>query len=809
MKNTESDTRTLILLAGFLAVCAIYCLTPVHNGNFFWHLRNGEDIIENGEIRTSDPFTWTCRGDTWLQQEWLAEVSFAASWLTVGETGPVIFKTLAILFSILFVYLAARHRGASVQAVVLLGLLWFVLSHGRWIVRPHIFSILFFSLYLYLLERGTGGFLKSLAIFIPLQILWTNAHAGFIMGYFLLGIPVLENMLLKDWKTVICKGGVLGAAILSCGVHPNGFKSFTYITDFLSRPLFRHTIREWWSPFHPFYQPGHRISTTAILLVLILAATCILVIVRRKKIGIAHIAALGALSIATLLSSRNIDMLALAAVAWTAPLLKRVSFSLSVTMLAAAAAVPFVIGVPREFGPPRQIGLGVDWSIYPRQLTEFLDGNDKLLESRIFNTNEISGYLQYVFGERLPLYMDGRCHLYPERLYAEYLLLANSRIQDTPRVISIFDSREINLAIYNWPRTGESSAYILSASPHWCPVYWDDITIVYGRKSFLESIEFQWHSFPHIDPLSQDIFIETPFYLVPESWKNELLLASSPPLNFTPSIITITALLLSDGSLTNIDTLPFIFKNDTLKTALTSALQGDAPCIDDPRLRELQSWANARDGRFDEAIEAADHSGDEMLTGCLALLAGKPISGQTVHPLMIHTRAWNNYLTGNMSGGDSSIVEASAMFVCGMRDRSIDSILVVMNKAQELSPWAFSVSGYLAALAGMDSLAAMWGDSALSLSRNPYTLLVRGNIAGIAGNRDQAIDLYSESLKIYEDFHDARYQRARYLWMNGSIEAAMEDYHLLRQLNYLSPAVKSMLEWGEYLSGSVSRTEEQ
>ena len=135
-------------------------------------------------------------------------------------------------------------------------------------------------------------------------------------------------------------------------------------------------------------------------------------------------------------------------------------------------------------------------------------------------------------------------------------------------------------------------------------------------------------------------------------------------------------------------------------------------------------------------------------------------------------------------------------------------IMVVMNGMEELSPWAFSVSGYLTALAGMDSLASMWGDSALSLSRNPYTLLVRGNIAGITGNPDRAIGFYSECLRIFEGFHEARYQRARYLWMNGSIEAAMEDYLLLRKLNYLSPAVESMLEWGEYLSGGIYQGED-
>ncbi len=786
------------MLAGFLAVCAIYCLTPIHNGNFFWHLRNGEDIIETGEIRTSDPFTWTCRGDIWLQQEWLAEVAFAVSWLTGGEAGPVIFKTIVLVLSVLLVYLAARKKGASVQAVVFSGLLWFTLSHGRWIVRPHIVSIFFFSLYLYLLARGTGGFLKSLAIFIPLQILWTNSHAGFVMGYFLLSIPVLENILSP--KEVIRKAGVLFIAILSCGVHPNGFKSLTYITDFLSNPLFRQTIREWWSPFHPMYHPGQRVSTTAILLVLMLAATWALVIIRRRKIGVAHIAALGALSIATLLSSRNIDMLALAAVAWTAPLLKRIPFSLSAAMLAAVAAFPFITGVPREFGPSRQIGLGVDWSIYPRQLSEFLDENDELFETRVFNKNEISGYLEYALGERLFLYMDGRCHLFSERLYSEYLTLAFARQEDTHRVMRILDSNGINLAIYDWPKPDESSARTLAASPLWCPIYWDDITIVYGRKTYLESIGFLWHSFPDIDPLSPQVFFGTPFYFVPEYWENQLMLASSPPLEYEPAIITATALLLSNGSLTNPDALPFIFENDSLEAALVSAVRGEEPCIDDPRLSVIQSWADAREGRFGEALEAAGRSRDVMLLGCLALLAGEPPPERGVPPLMVPPRAWNRYLTGYLTGADSSIVEASALFVCGMRDRAMDSVIAVLGRSEVLESWAFSVSGGLAALTGMDSLAVMLGDSALSLDRNPYTLLIRGIIAGSIGNPRMAVEFFSESLDISEVFHEARFQRARYLWMIGSVDQAVEDYRLLKELNYLTPAFESVLLWGEYFT---------
>ncbi|MCK4806739.1 MAG: hypothetical protein KAT09_03790, partial [Candidatus Aegiribacteria sp.] len=250
------------------------------------------------------------------------------------------------------------------------------------------------------------------------------------------------------------------------------------------------------------------------------------------------------------------------------------------------------------------------------------------------------------------------------------------------------------------------------------------------------------------------------------------------------------------------DTLPFIFEQDSLEIALLSAVRGEKPYIDDLRLNVIQSWADAREGRFDEALEAARRSRDEMLLGCLALLAGEPPSERCIPPLMIPPGAWNEYMTGDMSGGDESIVEASALFVCGMRDRSMNSVMAVLNGAEELSPWALSVSGGLAALAGMDSLAVMLGDSALSLSRNPYTLLMRGSIAGTTGSPYRAVEFFSECLDISKAFNEARFQRAQYLWIIGSVDEAMEDYRLLRQLNYLMPAFESMFEWGEYFTES-------
>jgi hypothetical protein len=813
LKDTEGrrPSGSVFLLAAFVAVCGLYCLTPVHNGNFFWHLRNGEDILDTGTIRTLDPFTWTRCGETWLQQEWVSEVLFAISWRTGGESGPVLLKTLIVMAGVLLVSLAALRRGAGVPALVVCGLLWFALSHGRWIVRPHVISILMFSLYLYLIERGTGGVLRSLAVFIPLQVIWTNAHAGFIMGWFLLGIPVLQEIAGHNGRKALGRSAVLGAAVVCSGLHPNGFGSVTYITDFLSRPLFRQTIREWWSPFHPLYQPGHSISTTALILMGLLAVTWFFALRGRKQLGIPRVLALAALSAASLLSSRNMDFLALCAVAWIPPLLGRIRPWIPATMLTAAALIPPIAGIPREFGPPREIGTGVDWSIYPRELADFLAENPGLRSARIFNTNEISGYLEYRFGNDLPLYMDGRCHLYPENFYSQYLFLAYARPRDAYGVISIMDDRGIDLALYDWPGPGESSSYTLAASPGWRTVYWDSITVVYGRGSFLEDAGLLDSSFAVVDPLAPRALLQVPYYLIPDSWNRELVRASMPPMNYQPAMIPAVALMMSGGSLP--DTLPFIFENPEMGTSIMLVLEGRDPLVEDPRLRMIQAWSLARSGDLDGAALAAEACGDRLLQGSLEVLRsgdGPPACLNAAYPpaLMVPPAAWTTYLEGGSSDGESAVIRAAAGFVSGMREESLDSVFSILASDTDLPPWGYSVCGGMAALSGLDSLSEALGERALSMNRNPYTLLMMGKINDINGSTGAAVECFTMSLQLSEAYLEARLQRADCLWRMGAVQQALTDYRLLKELNYLTPAADFNLEWGGYMTTPASAAEE-
>jgi len=799
--SPASPLRDRLLLAAFLAVCILYCLTPMHSSNFFWHVRNGEDILDSGRIRTTDPFTWTARGREWLQQEWLAEVVFALSWRLPGDSWPVILKAAVIAGALLLTVMAARRNGATVSAAVLAALLWGVISHGRWIERPHIFTILFCGLYLFLTARDAGGLRRSLLLFVPLQVLWTNLHAGFLVGWFLLGTWTLRALSEGRRREAFRRGVVLAAALLTSGLHPNGFRSVTYLIDFLSRPLFRESIREWWSPFHPQFQPGHPLSTTAILLTLLLAGTWTLVALRRRGIGRVDAAALLALSVATVTTSRNIDILALAAVAWTAPLLSalRPSRLLPAGCLAAATAVAFTLGVPREFGPPKRLGLGVDWDIYATGLVDFLRENPGLMQARVFNTNEISGYIEYALADSLPLYMDGRCHLYSERLYAEYLLLAAfGDPAAAPRQMEAVGRLGVELALMDWPRNEGSVAYSLARSSEWAPVYWDRLTVAYARVSFLESAGLEDLVLGPFDPLLPLETAEMGPAELPASWLDDLLATASPPMSSeTPAIAGIT-LLAREGLAEEAEELAAGLP-EPLRGSTLAALAGAAGEVDDRRLRILRIWSLARIDGPASAREAALASGEEELAGWLGFLdpsAAPPRSPGSPPPL-VPEGAWGRVLSGDALPGDVRAARAAALLCCGMGDAAVDTARAASG-ADSLSPWALAASGGVLALCGHLDEGAALADSALRRSRNPFTLTVRGRIADIAGSTETAVLLFSEALAESPMLHGTRLLRADCLWRLGRTDEAMADYHVLHELGYLPEAMESRYQWGRY-----------
>ena len=759
MRISEKFSEAAVLCWLLTLIAVLYSITPIHNGNIFWHLRNGIDIIETGEIRTEDPFTWTRHGAYWIQHEWLAESAMALSWIHVGEAGPVLLKALFIGLSIFFVFRASVKNGADPGFAFVFGAFWLALAQPRWVARPHFFSIFFFSLYLYILSFKFEKPWKLALILFPVQILWVNVHAGFVMGLFLASVPAMEKLLTGKYRDFWNWLLPPAALLLASGIHPNGFRTLEYLPAFLAQPLFKQSIREWWSPFDHRYAPEKSISRTALLFSALTVGTTALLIRFSKGIDRGKLMALLILIAATAFAARNGELLAPAMLAWVPGMLKlRLPGKLCLISALILIVIPFVYGVPREIGPPKELGARVDWTVYPVDLADILEEHPAIMENAVlYNTNEISGYLEYRFGERLLLFVDGRCLLFPEALHWDYLMLSEAPGEGyTALQNNLFNWYRFNLLVYN-TRNQYCSVHLAASLPQWVPIQMNALTSTYAtwellRKTGLESLAFRF-----LDPLDPSEFFSTPLYLFPSHSLDELLVQRDQ--------LDIHALDIVLESL--------YFRTDT--TYSTEVFHSEGIWS-----HTLDCWMFCRESDLQSAAVSAALSRDPSLQAAVAYLQhgavpeGERIMG--IVPGIIKSK-W---------GEKAAFI--SALWVTGQQTRALRE---AETSIDSLPGWGIGQCAWLYSLSGQQEHAIELIDLALTRSSGPVVLEKAARVYNVVGDYSGAVECCTRVLDIIPEHAGVRLLLANCLWKLNRIEDAGTEYRWFGNKGFALPEYAS------------------
>ena len=200
MKLTIRNLFLIILFCGIFYLS----LRPIVDPDFWWHLRTGQLIDQTQEIPNADPFSFTANAKQWVTHEWLSEF-FIFELFKLGGYGLLIFIFSGIITaSFLFAYLRCSKESKPYIAGFAL-LLGAITSAPIWGVRPQMFTLLFTSIFLFLLDRyRRNGNFKTLIPIPLITILWVNLHAGYIIGIAIEIIYIfgylLENVIPKYGK---------------------------------------------------------------------------------------------------------------------------------------------------------------------------------------------------------------------------------------------------------------------------------------------------------------------------------------------------------------------------------------------------------------------------------------------------------------------------------------------------------------------------------------------------------------------------------------------------------------------------------
>ena len=487
----------------FLAAVLVLAIMPVtrtiQDPDFWWHLRAGQLMLDKGALFGTDPFTYTVASHQWTMHEWLSEVFFAVTQRAGGLGLLVLIFSVVTWLGLVCVLLRAFTRTRNRFAVGF-GLLVAVFAGNPiWGPRVQMLTFAFSALTLLVVERHLirGG--RAIWWLLPLFLLWSNLHSGFIIGLgFIAAIIVAElagSALRMPDPAPRARRRALVLVLLGCAavslINPNGPGILVYAFQTQGSPAQQSMIQEWFSPnFHDW-------QTIAFGVMLLTLAA---LIVKNRRLR-ARDAALVIITTALALQSVRHIALFVAAVTpiWIeqAAMLRRPDRRLTARpankaagpplgvraiTFAALVAVLALVAVSGRILPSMRL--------QPYSLTyakEFPVCAARWLAAapaplRIFNQYGEGGYLAYqLSAQGDKVFIFGDAALMGDQLLYSYGAVENVR----PDWDSTIRNAGTDVVVFD---TGTPLANVLAQSPRWERVYRDPHNVAFVARDHLAAV---------------------------------------------------------------------------------------------------------------------------------------------------------------------------------------------------------------------------------------------------------------------------------------------------------------------------------
>jgi hypothetical protein len=156
-------------------------LAPIADGDIFWHLAAGRELVRTLAPIHHDPFSIGAFGRSWTDVHWLFQLGCYGVHELLGLRGLVLVKCGLIGLSAVLLCAAVPRSARPLTAAIALGSLW--CARPLLLLRPVIVSLVLLAWFLLQLERfrrdGRGRWLWLLPL---AQVIWCNCQGLFALG---------------------------------------------------------------------------------------------------------------------------------------------------------------------------------------------------------------------------------------------------------------------------------------------------------------------------------------------------------------------------------------------------------------------------------------------------------------------------------------------------------------------------------------------------------------------------------------------------------------------------------------------------
>lgn len=411
----------LVLLAAFLR--------PSSSNDLGLHLRIGADIAASGRIPRTDAYSFTAKGEPYVDQEWLSQIGMHFTHKAFGPEG------LSIATAILA---AAALLSVGDPIAMLLAA---ALASAHFAARPHVLGWAFAAILVRLLRRGPTW--SAPALLAP----WANCHASCLLGS---GIAFLHFAEKRQPRWAL-------ASLAAPLFNPYGIGLHLHLLRIRAGVAW---IDEW--------KPFPLLSLPMAVWAAYLALVCLGLRRDRSPWNLLRAALLAVLGTSAM---RHAPVAAI----YLAPFAAfRLPGRLALGVLASAWGL--WLGYACRFEKAMQ--WGIDPFSAPEKAAEFLVRHD--LPGPLFNDYNFGGWLLWKAPGR-PVFIDGRTDVYPEEVVREARLVH----QAAPGWERVLERRGIATVIIRKDRPG---AQALGRHPGWELVYFDYNAAIYVRKGLAPEV---------------------------------------------------------------------------------------------------------------------------------------------------------------------------------------------------------------------------------------------------------------------------------------------------------------------------------
>jgi len=377
------------------------------------------------------------------------------------------------------------RRGTGLWVAVGVTLAASSASSVHYLARPHVFSILLYTLCVWALDEDRRRPGVWIWLLVPVAGLWANLHGGFVAFLATLALAAAVSALERRWRRARRYGALCLLSVAATILNPYGWRLHQHIFEYLSSSWILNHVQE-------FQSPEIRSESMVVFALLLVGgiAAASRALARGERFEGALALAWG---FAALRSARHIPFFAIAAapaiagecalwwrgIADRAPSrsARRVFWELgqelghaprvTAWLAAGAAVVLAVAGVATDFPA----------SIFPAQA---VDRNLSLLAPpdaapRILTSDQWGDYLIFRFYPRQRVFFDGRSDFYGPALGTDYTALAGA--QDG--CLELLDQYRFDAALLprDWPLGA-----VLDGDAQWERTYRDAVATLYVRR---------------------------------------------------------------------------------------------------------------------------------------------------------------------------------------------------------------------------------------------------------------------------------------------------------------------------------------